>query len=72
MEPTGELRLRLDIDPADVPKSVASPDAGGIKGDRLIRSDLPLIRQLRIRVASIQQSWGTPVGDYDCAATRPR
>jgi hypothetical protein len=71
-EPSGELQLRLAVDPADVSKSIAAPDADSIKGDRLIRSDLPPIRQLRIHVAWMQQSWGDHFGEHDCAATGPR
>lgn len=68
-ETTGDIRLRLKVDPADVPASVNDPDSGSIKGDHLVRSDRPLVRRLRIRVYELMQVWASHYGEYDCAAT---
>lgn len=49
----GRLRLRLAADPASQREAERDPRYGDIVGERLIRSDHPLIREMTIRVRSI-------------------
>jgi len=65
-ESTGSVGLGLAIDPADAEIGSTAPDADSILGDRPIRSDHPLIRQIRVRVIEITQSWGTHFDEKDC------
>lgn len=64
-EGAGEIGLRLDIDPRDDAKA-AGPGSDDIHGDRLVRSDHPLIQTLRVRVEEITQSWGAHAIERDC------
>jgi hypothetical protein len=57
------LRVFLTIDP---PEQQAGAD-GAIFGDRLVQSDYPAIRQLRIVVDSMTLSWGNHFGEHDCS-----
>jgi len=65
-EDGGDLGLRLDIDPRDNEKASAGQGATAIFGDRLVRSDHPLVRQLRIVVGEITHSWGPQFQEVDC------
>jgi hypothetical protein len=63
-EPSGALRLRLGPAPNQPVRN--GPGSLEIVGDRLVRSDHPLIRKLTITVEEITQSWGTHFGEKDC------
>jgi hypothetical protein len=64
-EPTGTLGLRLDVDPRDRDRA-AGPAAAPIYGDRLVRSDLPLVRRIRVLVTELTIAWGTPASERFC------
>jgi len=64
-EPTGRLDLRLDVDPRDRGRGMG-PGTEAIYGDREVRSDLPLVRQLRIVVVELSITWGMPASDRFC------
>lgn len=65
-EGIGSLGLFLEIDPADPRGKAVDPEGRVIFGDRLVRSDHPMIRAIRVRVAEMTQSWGQHVGERDC------
>ena len=65
-EGAGTLGLTLAIDPTDPIGRSIDPDAQTIFGDREVRSDHPMIRSIRIRVAEMTQSWGEHSGERDC------
>jgi hypothetical protein len=65
-EPSGKIVLVLELEPGESEKTMQSPDANAIVGDRSVRSDLPMVRRLRIRVDEISQIWGNPFGEKDC------
>jgi hypothetical protein len=61
-EGPGSLRVVLTIAP---PEQQDGADAA-IFGDRLVQSDDPAIRRLRIVVGSMALSWGEQFGEHDC------
>lgn len=64
-EGRGTIGLQLGIDAADQSKAIAAAPPT-ICGDRIVRSDEPAIRALRIRVIAITQTWGQPLSTKDC------
>lgn len=59
--------LRLQIDPRwDDPNAIPARDTPEIFGDRIVSSDHPAIRRLKIRVNRIQQGWGGIADEVNC------
>ncbi len=65
-EEGANLRLRVALDPEDNQIAHTLPASDSIYGDRLVRSDHPLIRSLRVSVYEMEQSWGMHSGERDC------
>ena len=63
-EATGAILLRI----SPVPNQPArrGPQELEIVGDKLVRSNHPLIRKLRIVVEEMTQTWGTHFGEKEC------
>ena len=63
---TGTLGLRL-VEPLTYPDDVQSdPRLGEIMGDRMVRSDHPLVSGMDIRVSELAISWGNPWDEREC------
>jgi hypothetical protein len=57
------LRLGLEVGEAGLPPG---SDARAIVGDRLVRSDHPIIRASVVRVEQLLQTWGTLSDEQEC------
>jgi hypothetical protein len=65
-EDSAELRLQIDPDPADPATATLHQTAPEISGDRIVRSDHPTIRRMKIRVDWIRQEWAPIFDDINC------
>ena len=69
-EHEGSLDLILDLDPASDARLTelgrTDPRVEELFGDRTVRSDHPVARQLTFRVSRIGLAWGAPFDERDC------
>ena len=65
-EEAGDFRIRLSPGGGEMEKIRGDPDVGDVMGDRLVRSDHPLIRRVTIRVDEIAWVWGAARSTADC------
>ena len=68
----GEFSLKLDIDSTSRARLSdligADPRANELFGDRLVRSDHPLLAKLGVEVVEMGQGFDRPVAELECTA----
>ena len=60
------LSLRLAPDASDYRRLAEEPGFRDILGERTVRSDHPLIRNMTVRVALIELAWSYPEDEQEC------
>jgi hypothetical protein len=74
-EHEGVLGLVLSIDPSSDPRlgELARTDARveELFGDRMVRSDHPIVRMITIQVSQIGMAWTGPFDERDCETAGP-
>jgi hypothetical protein len=65
-EEGGELALQLALDPASRDAQIDDPRYGEILGDRLVRSDHPILRAMTVRVEAVSVNLGPRNVEYTC------
>lgn len=60
------LSLRLAPDASDYRRLAEAPEFREILGERMVRSDHPLIRRMTVRVELIELAWSYPKDEQEC------
>ena len=64
-EPQAGFAVFLTYDSVSAPR-LSEQELASITGDKLIRSDLSVVRRLPIVISRFIQSWGAPIQVHDC------